>query len=702
MKKIILVLAVLLILTCCLQAAADEPPYRSYSYTTEGRPFYMQCPYLPQSIIGQSLYGNQGEMLAGFSAPSDMYVTADGFIYVADRNNRRIVKTDVNGRLLAEFGADVLKVPEGVCVTDEGEVYVADSGLAQIVIFTAEGQLKKALSAPVDVRLGNIMFTPTKVQVDNRGFIYVLLKGSTEGLMLMSDDGEFRGYFGRNATEISLLERIKWLFYTQEQIETNMNAVASSVSGMCVGKNGYIYTCTSTLNSLQIKKFNAGGDNRFATVNTQVSVNRRTGAMSAVSSIYVDEDGMIFALDNTNGRVIVYDANGDPLLTFGEKLIGNEQKIGFFSDPVAISALSDGTLLILDKNYNGIHVFSPTSLTRKIISSINLYNDGNYLLAEDGWRDILKANANYFWANLGLGKIAYANKDYVSAMRYMRLAENQEYYSDAMWKYRADTVQKYVGTAVLLLACLFVVTLLLRKIFGIRLFSLALRSIGKGFRFVFGCIYRWIPGSKSFITHVAHAPRVMLHPIDSYYEATRMGKASLPSALFWYAVFLIVMVAERALTNFVFDAEGIRGISGASFMLLYVMPVVLWISSSYLVGAITKGQGTFKGIMISSVYALMPLTLLILPLALISNVLTLAEGSIYTIAHVFIYLWMVFLLFLQVKEIHGYEFGETIKNILWILFVAAMTVVGIIAVVGIVIQGYNFLNEFFKELLGYV
>ena len=91
-----------------------------------------------------------------------------------------------------------------------------------------------------------------------------------------------------------------------------------------------------------------------------------------------------------------------------------------------------------------------------------------------------------------------------------------------------------------------------------------------------------------------------------------------------------------------------------------------------------------------------------LPLALLSNALTLSEASIYHLAQVLIFLWTALLLFTQVKEIHGYGFGETVKNILWILFVAAMAVVAVLAVSGILIQGWNFLNELFRELLGYV
>lgn len=704
MKKRFVRLLMLLLL-CMMQVSAawaGEPLYRSYAYTPDGHPFYMQTPYEPVNIIGQYLYTESGEQVAGLNAPSDMCLAEDGTLYIADRGNKRIVQITMKGVLLREIGLGQLHTPEGVYVDENGAVYVADSGAASIVIFNADGSLRASLGVPDDVRLTGIVFTPMKVMVDDRGCIYCLLKGSNEGLMVISADGKFQGYFGRNATQLTLGERIKRLVYTDEQIETNANAVAPSITGMCVSKNGFIYTTTSNLNNLQIKKFNANGDNLFAQVETQVVVDRRTDAMSAVNALYVDEDGLIFAIDATNGSVIIYDANGSPLLMFGEKLVGNDRRVGFFTDPCAVTATEDNILLVLDRAYNGIHVFSPTTLTQQIISAISLYNDGRYNEAEAEWNAILKANSSYYWANLGLGRIAYANGDYQESMMRMVQAENQEYYSNAMWKLRAQVVQANVANVILVLAGLWLTHTLLKKLLKFNVFSF-LRSVGTRLHtWLVKPVYRRVPALETLVRQLRFAPKVLRHPIDTFYEATRRGQGSLFSALIVYLAFLAVMVASRRLTSFTFDMEGTRGLNLVSFLLLYVAPVLLWVLGNYLVGAITKGQGTMRGIVISTVYALMPLVVFSLPLALVSNVLTLAEASIYGIAQVIIILWTVLLLFIQVKEIHGYGFGETVKNILWILFVAAMAVVAVLAIVGILIQGWNFLNEFFRELLGYV
>ena len=700
-KRINLLLALLLLFVAGA-ARADIPLYRSYAYTPDGRPFYMQTPYEPAGILGQYLYTPEGERIEGLNAPSDLSLKADGTLLIADRGNNRVVQITTDGVLLREYGKDVLKGPEGVFVDHDGTVYVADTGHAAIAVFSEDGELLSTLTAPEDVRLTGMMFTPMKVMVDDRGYIYALLKGSNEGLMVMNPQGRFQGYFGRNATQLTLGERIKRLVYTDEQIETNSNAVAPSITGMCVSRNGFIYTATSNLKNLQIKKFNANGDNLFANVETLVTVDRRTETVSAVSSLFVDEGGLIYSVDAANGAVILYDNNGKPLLMFGEKLVGNDRRVGFFTDPAGIAAAADGRLLVLDRAYNGIHVFTPTALTASILRAVSLYNDGRYAEQEDTWRAILKANSSYYWANLGLGRIAYMQGNWRESMDRMVLAENQEYYSDAMWKYRAEVVQKNAATVILILAGAWLVLTLLGKIFNFHLFSFLKSCFGALRRVAAGPLFRRFPALENLWEQLRFAPKVMRHPVDTYYDATRRGRGSLLSAAIVYLSFLVIMVASRAVTSFVFDMEGIRGLNVVSFLLLYVAPVILWVMGNYLVGSITKGQGTLRGIIIGTVYALMPLIVLSLPLALISNVLTLAEGSIYHLAQVLIFLWTALLLFLQVKEIHGYGFGETVINILWVLFVAAMVVVAVLAVSGILIQGWNFINEFFRELLGYV
>ncbi|MBN1778364.1 MAG: hypothetical protein JW811_09605 [Clostridiales bacterium] len=704
-KRIVLAASILMLTLFASAAQADSLPYRSFGYTTDGWPFYIQSPYVPVGIVGQNLYmaDETGAVssVSGLRNPSDLFVGDDGMIYIADTGNNRVVKMTADGVFLAEYGAGELKAPQGVCVTGDGTVYVADTGNSRLAVFEKTGELRVTLGVPDDPRLAEMMFTPVDLSVDARDYLYVLLKGNNEGLLIMTPAGTFQGFFGRNATQMTIVDKIKRIIYTSEQIATDKNAIADSVTDLYLGKDGFVYTCTSTLKEGQIKKFNVNGVDLFDNLDTRVALRRHSSIQCSITTLFVDGDGTIFAIDSVNGAVVLYDSNGDPLMMFGEKLSGNDKRVGYFSDPVAVSTMADGTLLVLDKAYNGIHVFNPTTLTETILKAVALYNDGQYVAAENEWNSILKTNANYFLANLGLGRIAYVRRDWTTAMDQMRKAYNQEYYSDALWKYRAEVVQENAGAVMLWLLVAAAAYLILYKVFHIRLFRLIRKGLHKLHGVTIAPLYRRVPWLGRTSAELRYSLKVMKHPIDTLYMATRGGSGSISSALVLFVLFILVMIGERALTNFVFDMYGIRGVSLSSVLITSILPVVLWVVGNYLVGAITKGQGTFRGIVISTVYALMPLILLTIPLALVSNVLTQAEESIYWIGRALLYLWTGILLFIQVKEIHGYEMGETVRNILWILFVAAMTVVAVVVVGGILFQAYNFLNEFFRELLAY-
>ena len=704
-KRVVLAAFVLMLIFFVCSAQADNLPYRSYGYTTEGWPFYIQSPYMPVDIVGQNLYmtDETGAVtsVSGLSNPSDSFVGSDGTIYIADTGNNRIVQMTVDGFLLAEYGVGELKSPQGVCVTGDGTVYVADTSNSRIVVYEETGEIRSILSAPDDPRLTDMMFTPVDISVDTRGYLYVLLKGNNEGLLILTPSGTFQGFFARNATQMTIGDKLKRIIYTDEQIATDKNSVADSVTDLYLGEDGFVYTCTSTLDEGQIKKFNANGVDLFDNLDTRVALKRNTSAECSITTLFVDGSGTIFAIDNVNGAVILYDSNGKPLMMFGEKLSGNEKRVGFFSDPVAVSTMADGTLLVLDKAYNGIHVFTPTTLTKTILEAVALYNDGQYIAAEDDWNSILKANASFYLANLGLGRIAYMRGDWKTAMRQMRLAYNQKYYSDALWKYRAEVVQENAGTVMLWCLITAAVYLILAKIFHIHVFKLICKGFHKLHRIAIDPLYRRVPWLGRTSAELRYSLKIMKHPVDTYYMATRGGYGSISSAVVLFVLFVLVMIGERAFTNFVFDMDGIRGVTLVSVLLTSILPVVLWATGNYLVGAITKGQGTFRGIIISTIYALMPLILLTIPLAIISNGLTQAEESIYWIGRTILYMWTGLLLFIQVKEIHGYEMGETVRNILWILFVVIMTIVAAVVVGGILFQAYNFLNEFFRELLAY-
>ena len=117
----VLLLAFVITLSTGLNSVSvsANTPYRTYTNDGYGRTMETQTAYLAQKTLIK--FGNEF-----MSNPSDMYITSDGTIYVADTGHGRILVGTADGKLLNIIGKGKLKTPMGVFVTSDKKIYVAD------------------------------------------------------------------------------------------------------------------------------------------------------------------------------------------------------------------------------------------------------------------------------------------------------------------------------------------------------------------------------------------------------------------------------------------------------------------------------------------------------------------------------------------------------------------------------------------------
>ena len=133
-------------------------------------------------------------------------------------------------------------------------------------------------------------------------------------------------------------------------------------------------------------------------------------------------------------------------------------------------------------------------------------------------------------------------------------------------------------------------------------------------------------------------------------------------------------------------------------MISTLLVILLWNVANYLVSTISDGEGRVRDVVIGSAYALFPYALFALPIALISNVLSANEVFLYTFSLNLVLAWTGLMLFLMVKEIHNYSFGDTVRNVLLTLFTMAnMLLTGYILYV-LFNQLFDFIMALFREL----
>jgi hypothetical protein len=116
------------------------------------------------------------------------------------------------------------------------------------------------------------------------------------------------------------------------------------------------------------------------------------------------------------------------------------------------------------------------------------------------------------------------------------------------------------------------------------------------------------------------------------------------------------------------------------------------------VSTISDGEGRVRDVIIGTAYSLFPYALIALPVAIISNVLTLNEIFLYTFSLNIMWVWTGIMLFIMVKEIHNYTFSETVRNVLVTIFTMALFLLTGYILYVLFNQLFDFVSAIIREI----
>lgn len=614
-------------------------PYTTWTIGPAGYLIQTQDAYTPLGLIDLPV-----------SAPEDMFLAPDGALYVADTGNGRIIRLDENFQVAAEYGQGMLQSPTGVFVDEEGTLYVADAGRNMVVILGADGSLINEFGRPSEPLFGaSRTFLPRKIAVDRRHNLYVVSEGSVDGLVMLNTSGNFIGYFGANQAEMSLKMILQRMFLTEEQLAQFIRNEAASPANVTIDQASLVYTITNgNTSGTSIRKFTVSGSNLFD----------RLPGSSNFRDIHVSDDGLIIAVDAT-GSLFEYDLNGTLLFIFGSQDTG-DQRLGLLANPTAIERSGDN-LYVLDKDKNAIVSYRETDFANTIHDGVRLYTEGFYAEARPYFEEVLTHNGLVIMAYQAVANADFMEGDYATALQNYRLAESRSGYSEAFWELRNAVLQRYLGSALGVLFGGWVVMSVFTRLERRGHWLEPLRRLARRAQNI------------RLIDDFAFLFRFIRHPVDSFYYIKQNQRGSLLFALLLYAWVVIVHLLSLQVTGFVFNPYSTSWeIEFEVEIASLVVPILLWNVASYLVATISDGEGSFRHVVIGSAYSLFPYALFALPLALVSNVLTLNEEFLYSFSNQLILFWCGLMLVIMIKEIHNYSVSETVRNILATLFTMAM------------------------------
>lgn len=643
-------------------------PYITRTLSADGKLIETQTAYTP--------LGNLFSYI-DIVSPEDIFIDQKGNIYLADSGAKKIIISNNLGTEIREVGSGELEIPTGVFVDENGHIYVADYGKSKVIVFSQNGEKIKEFGRPESPLFGKTSpYKPQKVAVDKRGNIYIIGEGSNNGIIQLSRNGDFLGYFGVNRTEVSLIGIIRDLISTDEQKARLFMKIPPAPNNIAIDNRGLLYTITKGTTYEVIKKLNIAGQNMFP---SDISDDPN------LVDITVDANGNIFII-NADGKIFEYDSNGNLLFVFGGKDDGSN-RLGLFKQPSGIAVDQSGHIYVADKEMGMVQVFEPTEFLSIVHEGLELYKEGLYVESQEYWEKVINLNSSFGLAHTAMGKAYFKQQDYEKALEEYLLAMDVEGYSEAFWEVRNIWLQNHLET-ILYIIILAVILWKILKFFDQR-------------KNIFNPVRTFWSKCKSYklVKDLLFLFRFIRHPIDSFYDMKRYGRGSILSATILYIILFVFYLIFRFQTGFIFSTVKGQETNLMIESAVVFVPVISFIIVNYLVSTINDGEGRLRDVYIGTVYSLVPIFIIILPVTLISHALTLNEAFIYEFSLTVMIAWSLTLLFIMIKEVHNFTISETIKNIIITIFGMLILWLVVVIIFVLINEVYNFVYSIFKEVM---
>ncbi len=484
MRRILaLILLAALALPVGAALAAEDGYSTSYTYNYNFWGDVMKSPdaYRVKTVLNSVNLGLEVPL----RKPQSLFVQGND-LYICDTGNNRILKLTregdqftVTGIIDAVSGTEpsTFNGPSDVYADPLGNVYIADTNNQRVVMMDPSGQFIRAYVKPTDTTFDQSMnFLPNKLTVDVAGRVYVLATNVNKGFVKYEADGTFTGYIGANKVTSTMAEYIwKTYFQTEVQRSQTESFVPTEYANMYMDEEGFIYAVTNVFSEYDLLYDNAKPIRRLNGIGNDILIKNdkyppigdldwvEQGGDNNGPTKFVDitvlENDIYVAFDRIRGRLFGYDSQGIMLWAFGTK--GNVD--GAFTGPISLEHMGY-ELLCLDQTENSVTLFTPTEYGKLIYQAIGEYTGGDYDQSADTWYKVLKYNANYNSAFIGIGRSLMRQERYGEAMEYFKMAHDPTNYGRAFKYYRKEWVEKNAIWVAIILLVVILIPLVIGKV----------------------------------------------------------------------------------------------------------------------------------------------------------------------------------------------------------------------------------------------
>ncbi|MDE3076396.1 MAG: NHL repeat-containing protein, partial [Chloroflexota bacterium] len=287
-----------------------------------------------EKIASLQQIGSGGQADGQVSGSRGVAVAPDGSLYVADMDNNRIEKFDVNGKFLLKWGSTGKGVgefasPSGVALDQHGNLWVTDLWNHRVQEFDRDGKFLLefgVFAAATGKASPGGFFGPRGVAISPQGDVYVTDTGNKR-VQKYSPQGTLVTMWGQPGTGPGQF---------------------GEPIGIAVDQEGNVYVADTW--NRRIQKFDANG-----AFQAQISVGSWPGAQTSYGEPFlaIEPNGTILATDPLRARVLAFSATGSLQQAWG----GSGNDPSSLAAPTGIAVEPNGQVLVSDTLNKRLLVF---------------------------------------------------------------------------------------------------------------------------------------------------------------------------------------------------------------------------------------------------------------------------------------------------------------------------------------------------------
>lgn len=693
-RIIVLALALMMLIPSVISATV---PYATYTYSIDGEVLDSPDAYVPEKIVNSVSLGLDVKL----KNPSDIESDSEGNLYITDKENNRLVvlnefyevKYVIDGFINQHGIDDTFSGPRSTFVVNDGDfkgLYVCDTLNSRLLVFNQDnGKFIREIGKPESELFNeNQKYSPVSCVVDKYGRIYVASSDTTQGVIVMTAQGDFINFIGAPKVTISAMDALIQMFSKSAGDALIFVPTVYNTLDIDESTGEFVYATimysseedktkqegqltTKETDGSPVRLLNANGTdimkrNGFFAPSGEVAIDSTkllTGSNatapkgpSEIADISSGPNGVWSIIDQKRSKVYTYDKDGNLLYIFGDR----GSQLGNLTSAVAIT-YQGSNIIVLDVTVGAFTVYRRTEYANLLDEAIQLQNEREYDKAAEKWDEVLAKNNNFDTAYVEKGKAMYRKGDYKEAEQYFKNAYDVENYALTFKELRKQRME----------------TLFLPLIAGIILLvwliSLVFKKAGKINKATATKV-----GPRTFAEELTFGFHLMFHPFDGFWDLKHEKRGSVRASLVFIAATVVAFIIQAQGQGYYYAPQGTTG-SAFGQIFSVVIPFALVIIANWCFTTLFDGEGSLKDIFIAVSYSLFPVPVLVVISTLLTHVLVGTEGQITTMIVTVAYIWMGLLMVLGLQVTHDYSSGKNILTVIatlvgmvFIMFIAVL------------------------------